>query len=59
MRDLTSIVSFFSIACGMSVLMLAAIISPSKSTIDLQRYHECKQLHPERYCALTYAGLEK
>lgn len=59
MRDLPGIVSFFSIACGMSMLMLAAAIPAPKPTIDLQHYQECKQLYPERYCAISYAGLQK
>jgi hypothetical protein len=56
MRDLTSIISFFSISCGMSVLIIAAILPPARPTVDLQRYQECKQLHPQKYCKITHLG---
>jgi hypothetical protein len=56
MRDFSSIASFFAIAAGISMLFGAAIIDtnpPTKSTIG---YRECIQIHPERYCGITYLG---
>ena len=56
MRDFSSIASFFAIAAGMSMLFGAAIVDtkpPAKSVIG---YRECVQIHPERYCGITYLG---
>lgn len=59
MRDLASIASFVAIACGVSIVALAALVPSPSPTIDLQQYQTCKRIHPERYCAITYAGLQK
>jgi hypothetical protein len=55
MHPLPSIVSFFSIACGISMITLAALVQTPLPEDDLQAYGKCTQLHPERYCATTYA----
>jgi hypothetical protein len=55
MHPLPSIVSFFSIACGISMITLAALVQTPLPKDDLQAYGKCTQLHPERYCAITYA----
>ena len=56
MRDLSSAISFFSIAAGISILFGAAIIDIKPPAKDALAYHKCIQLHPERYCGITYLG---
>jgi hypothetical protein len=55
MHPLPSIVSFFSIACGISMITLAALVQTPLPKDDLQAYGKCTQLHPQRYCAITHA----
>jgi hypothetical protein len=55
MHPLPSIVSFFSIACGISMITLAALVQTPLPKDDLQAYNKCTGLHPQRYCAITYA----
>ena len=56
MRDLSSLVSFFSIAAGMSLIIGASIINIPTPVKDALAYNKCIQLHPQRYCAITYLG---
>ena len=56
MRDFSSIASFFAIAAGMSMLFGAAIIDTKPPTKSVVGYRECVQIHPERYCGITYLG---
>ena len=56
MRDLPPIVSFFSIAAGISMLIGASIIDIKPPAKDALAYHKCIKLHPERYCGITYLG---
>jgi hypothetical protein len=56
MRDFSSLVAFFSIAAGMSLIIGASIISTPPPTKDALAYDKCIQLHPQRYCAITYLG---
>jgi hypothetical protein len=55
MNALPSIVSFFSIACGISMLTLAALVQGPVPQDNPKMLHECLQIRPERYCRLTYA----
>jgi hypothetical protein len=55
MTGLPSIVSFFSIACGMSMLTLAALVQAPEPQDNPAMLRQCMQLHPERYCRLTHA----
>jgi len=56
MRDFSSIASFFAIATGISMLFGAAIIDTKPPTKSVVSYRECVQIHPERYCGITYLG---
>jgi hypothetical protein len=49
-----SIVSFFSIACGISVLTLASLVQAPLPQDNLQAFQDCSKLHPARYCRITY-----
>ena len=55
MTGLPSIVSFFSIACGMSMLTLAALVQTPELPDNGPMLRQCMQLHPERYCRLAHA----
>lgn len=59
MRDVPSIVSFFSIAIGFSMFIGAAILDIKPPTKDAFALQECTKIHPIRYCQLTYGGLQK
>jgi hypothetical protein len=54
MRDISSATAFFSIAAGISMLIGASIMRTPAPAKDALAYHECIQLHPQRYCAITY-----
>jgi hypothetical protein len=56
MRDLSSLVSFFAIAAGVSMIIGASIISTAPPAKDALAYDKCIQLHPQRYCAITFLG---
>jgi hypothetical protein len=56
MRDFSSLIAFFSIAAGMSLIIGASIINTSAPAKDALAYNKCIQLHPQRYCAITYLG---
>jgi hypothetical protein len=56
MRDFSSLVAFFSIAVGFSLIIAASIISTPAPAKDALAYNKCIQLHPQRYCAITYLG---
>jgi hypothetical protein len=55
MKNLPSIVSFFSISCGMSMLTLAALVHTPEPQDHPAMLRQCLNIHPERYCRLTYA----
>jgi hypothetical protein len=54
MNALPSIVSFFSIACGISMITLAALVQAPLPEDNLKAYQACSRLHPQKYCAITY-----
>jgi hypothetical protein len=56
MRDISSLFAFFSIACGMSLIIGASIINTPAATKGELAYGECIQLRPQRYCAITFLG---
>jgi hypothetical protein len=56
MRDFSSLVSFFAIATGFSLVIAASIISTPAPAKDALAYDKCIQLHPQRYCAITFLG---
>ena len=56
MRDLSSATSFFAIATGVSMLIGASFISTPPPAKDALAYNKCIQLHPQKYCAITYLG---
>jgi hypothetical protein len=56
MRDISSVASFFAISCGISMLFGAAIIDIKPPAKDALAYEKCVQIHPERYCGITYLG---
>lgn len=56
MRDLPSFTSFFAIAMGIGMLTIATIVDTKPATKDTASYYKCVQLHPERYCGITYLG---
>jgi len=56
MRDLSSLVSFFAIATGFSLIIGASIISTPAPAKDTLAYDKCIQIHPQRYCAITFLG---
>jgi hypothetical protein len=56
MRDIPSVTAFFSIAAGFSLIIGASIINTPAPAKDALAYHKCTQLHPQRYCAITYLG---
>jgi len=45
----------FSILAGVLTVLGWSYITPSLPKDDLQAYSKCTQLHPQRYCAITYA----
>jgi hypothetical protein len=55
MNALPSIVSFFSIACGISMLTMAALMQGPAPQDNPRMLHECMKIRPERYCRLTHA----
>ena len=56
MRDIASIVSFFSIAAGISMLTAAVVIDIKAPVKDAVAYSKCIKLHPARYCSITHLG---
>jgi hypothetical protein len=54
MNPLPSVVSFFSIACGISMLTLAALVQAPLPEDNAKAYQACSKLHPQKYCAITY-----
>jgi hypothetical protein len=54
MNQLPSIVSFFSIACGISMITLAALVQAPLPEDNAKAYQACSKLHPQRYCLLTH-----
>jgi hypothetical protein len=56
MRDFSSLIAFFSIAAGMSLIIGASIINTPPPIKDALAYDKCIQLHPQRYCAITFLG---
>jgi hypothetical protein len=56
MRDISSATAFFSIAAGVSLIIGASIINTPTPAKDALAYNKCTQLHPQRYCAITYLG---
>jgi hypothetical protein len=56
MRDFSSLASFFAIATGMSLIIGASVINTPAPVKDALAYSKCIQLHPQRYCAITYLG---
>jgi hypothetical protein len=56
MRDISSATAFFSIAAGVSLIIGASIMRTPSPAKDALAYHKCTQLHPQRYCAITYLG---
>jgi hypothetical protein len=56
MRDISSATAFFSIAAGVSLIIGASIINTPTPAKDALAYSKCIQLHPQRYCAITYLG---
>jgi hypothetical protein len=56
MRDIPSATAFFSIAAGVSLIIGASIISTPTPAKDTLAYDKCIQLHPQRYCAITFLG---
>jgi hypothetical protein len=56
MRDIPSATAFFSIAIGVSMIIGASIISTPAPAKDALAYDKCIQLHPQRYCAITFLG---
>jgi hypothetical protein len=56
MRDFPSATSFFAIAAGISMLFGAAILDIKPPAKDALAYGKCIQLHPQRYCAITFLG---
>jgi hypothetical protein len=56
MRDFSAAVPFFAISCGMSLIIGASIISIPAPAKDALAYDKCIQLHPQRYCAITFLG---
>jgi hypothetical protein len=57
MRDISSATAFFSIAAGVSLIIGASIISTPPPAKDALAYNKCIQLHPQRYCAITFLGV--
>jgi hypothetical protein len=56
MRDISSATAFFSIAAGFSLIIGASIINTPAPAKDALAYSKCIQLHPQRYCAITFLG---
>jgi hypothetical protein len=56
MRDFSAAVPFFAISCGMSLIIGASIINTPAPAKDALAYNKCIQLHPQRYCAITFLG---
>jgi hypothetical protein len=56
MRDISSATAFFSIAAGVSLIIGASIMRTPTPAKDALAYNKCIQLHPQRYCAITYLG---
>ena len=51
-----NLASFFAIAMGVGMLTIASIIDIKPPAKDALAYEKCVQLHPERYCGITYLG---
>jgi hypothetical protein len=58
MRDISSATAFFSIAAGFSLLVGASFMHTPPPAKDALAYNKCTQLHPQRYCAITYMGVK-
>jgi hypothetical protein len=56
MRDISSATAFFSIAAGVSLIIGASIINTPAPIKDTLAYDKCIQIHPQRYCAITFLG---
>jgi hypothetical protein len=56
MRDISSATAFFAIATGFSLIIGVSIISTPAPAKDALAYDKCIQLHPQRYCAITFLG---
>jgi hypothetical protein len=56
MRDISSATAFFSIAAGVSLIIGASIINTPAPAKDALAYSKCIQIHPQRYCAITFLG---
>jgi hypothetical protein len=56
MRDIPSVTAFLSIATGISMITIAIFIDIKPPAKDALAYNKCIQLHPQRYCAITYLG---
>ena len=56
MRDISSATAFFSIAAGFSLIIAASFMHTPAPAKDALAYNKCIQLHPQRYCAITYLG---
>jgi hypothetical protein len=54
MNPLSSIVSFFSIACGISMIALAALVQAPPPEDNAKAYQACLKLHPQKYCLLAH-----
>jgi hypothetical protein len=58
MRDLSSLVSFFAIATGISLIIGASIISTPPPVKDALAYQECIEIRPQRHCAIVHLGAQ-
>jgi hypothetical protein len=56
MRDISSSAAFFSIAAGFSLLVGASFMHIPPPAKHALAYDKCVELHPQRYCAITYMG---
>ena len=58
MRDFSSLVAFFSIAAGVSLIIGASIISTPPPAKDALAYRECIEIRPQRHCAIVHLGAQ-
>jgi hypothetical protein len=58
MRDFSSLIAFFSIAAGVSLLIGASIISTPPPAKDALAYQECIEIRPQRHCAIVHLGAQ-
>jgi hypothetical protein len=58
MRDFSAATAFFSIAAGFSLLVGASFMRTPPPAKDALAYDKCVELHPQRYCAITYMGVK-